>query len=92
MEWATAQEQRILAEGGADDESRITWLYRTILSRPPTREELTFVSKALQTQRELYQADPAAASKAIHVGESLPKNIAPVEETNGKFLLSPIVL
>ncbi|HMC10795.1 MAG TPA: DUF1553 domain-containing protein, partial [Pirellulaceae bacterium] len=92
FEASRALAERILAEGGADDESRITWLYRTILSRPPTREELTFVNKALQTQRELYQADPAAASKAIHVGESLPKNIAPVEETAAWTMIANLLL
>src|SRR4029078_7251287 len=36
FEASRALAERVLAEGGKIDDSRITWLYRTILSRPPT--------------------------------------------------------
>ena len=40
----------------------------------------------------LYRADPAAAKKAIHVGESKPKSIAPAEETAAWTMIANMVL
>src|SRR5262245_64323104 len=65
FEASRALAERALAEGGATDDSRIEWLYRTVLSRRPDSDELDLVGKALNRQRELYQADSEAAKKAI---------------------------
>jgi hypothetical protein len=92
FESARALAERILVEGGPSDDSRLTWLYRTILSRSPAAEELDLLSNALQKQREVYRADPSGASKAIRVGESSPKNVAPVEETAAWTMIANLVL
>src|SRR5262249_26508783 len=92
FEAARALAERILADGGSDDESRVTWLYRTVLSRRPTLEELAIVMKSLEKQREIYRADSAAASKAIHIGESVPKNVASPEETAAWTMIANLVL
>src|SRR6185436_7971234 len=51
FEAARALAERLIAEGGSTDESRIAWLYRTVLSRRPLAEESELVSKALAKQR-----------------------------------------
>ena len=79
-------------EGGSTDESRITWLYRTVISRRPAADELELVAKALQKQRDVFKADPNAAKKAIEVGESSPKNVAPAEETAAWTMIANLVL
>jgi hypothetical protein len=92
FEAARALAERIITTGGETDESRIAWLYRAVLSRRPTAQELEVVGKSLQKQRELYKADPAAASKAIHIGESSPKNVAPPEETAAWTMVANLIL
>jgi hypothetical protein len=92
FEAARALAERVLTEGGKTDESRINWLYRTVLSRRPTTAEQIVVAKALGRQLEIYRADPAAAEKAIKVGESSPKNIAPPDETAAWTMIANLVL
>jgi hypothetical protein len=92
FEAARALAERVLAEAPSADEERITLLYRTVLSRRPDAEEITLVIAALQKQRELYQADPAAATQAIHVGESKPKSVASAEETAAWTMIANLVL
>jgi hypothetical protein len=92
FEAARALAERIFAEGGTSDESRIAWLYRAVLSRRPAADELELVTKALEKQRANYRADVSAANKAISVGESLPKNVAPAEETAAWTMIANLVL
>jgi uncharacterized protein DUF1553/uncharacterized protein DUF1549/cytochrome c len=92
FESSRALAERLLAEGGATDESRITWLYRTVVSRRPAADELELVTKALKTQLEIYSADSVAAKKAIEIGESQPKNVAPAEETASWTMIANLIL
>ncbi len=94
FEAARALAERALAEGGSSDESRITWLYRTVLSRRPASDELAVVLKSLAKQRQIftYNPDPAAADKAIRVGESTPKGLAPPEETAAWTMVANLML
>jgi hypothetical protein len=92
FEASRALAERLLAEGGSTDEARIAWLYRTILSRPPLAEESALISKALTKQRDVYRADIKAAEKAIEVGESSPKKIAPADETAAWSMIANLVL
>ena len=92
FEAARALAERVLAEGGENDADRITYLYRTVLSRHPDGEELALVTDALQTQRGLYQADPEGAAKAIQVGESEPCGVAPAVETAAWTMVANLVL
>jgi hypothetical protein len=92
FEASRALAERLLSDGGATDDSRITWLYRTVLSRGPAAEELELVTKALDKQRQIYRADRAAAEKAIHVGESTPRNVAPAEETAAWTMIANLIL
>lgn len=92
FEAARALAERVLKEGGADDAHRFDWLFRTVLSRKPDAQEATMLQTALAKQRELYKADPQAAEKAVHIGESQPKNIAPAPETASWTLIANLVL
>ncbi len=92
FEAARALAERVIAEGGPDDEKRLHWLFRTVLSRKPDTKETTMLTAALAKQRELYQKDPKAAEKAILVGESLPKKIATPAETAAWTLIANLVL
>jgi hypothetical protein len=92
FEAARALAERLLSERGSSDENRIAWLYRTILSRQPLAEESALINKALTKQRDVYRADIKAAEKAIQVGESSPKNIAPAEETAAWTMIANLVL
>ncbi|MFO1486428.1 MAG: PSD1 and planctomycete cytochrome C domain-containing protein [Verrucomicrobiaceae bacterium] len=92
FEAARALAERVLKEGGPDDEKRLHWLFRTVLSRNPDAQEFSMLTAALTKQRELYQKDPKAAEKAILVGESLPKKFAAPAETAAWTLIANLVL
>lgn len=92
FEAARSLAERVLSEGGETTTERVTWLYRIVLSRIPDEEESRLVSEALETQLSLYRADPAAAAKAIQVGESKPKNIAPPEDTAAWTMIANLIL
>jgi hypothetical protein len=92
FEAARALAERVIAEGGKTTAERVTFLYRTVLSRRPDADELRLVSAALAKQRELYRADPEAATRAIRVGESRPKGVAPADETAAWAMIANLVL
>jgi hypothetical protein len=50
------------------------------------------MSDALDVQRRLFEADPAGAGRAIRVGESPPRNVAPAPETAAWTLLANLLL
>jgi hypothetical protein len=92
FEAARALAERILQEGGQDDAAKLHCLFRTVLSRQPDEKESAMLNGALAKQRELYQPDPKAAEKAIHTGESTPKNLASAPETASWTLIANLVL
>ena len=92
FESARALAERILTDGGETTVDRLSFLYRTVLSRLPMTEEIPLLTAALQKHIELFTADPDAAKKSIHVGESKPKNIASAIETAAWTMLANLVL
>jgi len=68
--------RRILAEGGADERSRIVTGFRLCTSRRPTAAEVDVLEKALTRELAHFRKDPAAA-KAVFKGAAPPKD--PVE-------------
>ena len=92
FEAARALAERAISEGGTTPESRITFLYRTVLGRKPDAEELRLVTAALAKQRELFAADKAAAAKVVRVGESKPRGFAPNDETAAWAMIANLVL
>lgn len=92
FEAARALAERALTEGGTSTTDRITFLYRMVLSRKPDTDELRVMTAALDKQRAIYTADPAAAAKAIAVGESKPRRIAPDSETAAWTMIANLIL
>jgi len=92
FESARALAERVLAEGGKTNDERLRFLYRTVLSRPPTVDEIPLLTSALAKQTEYFAADPNSAKKAIHVGESKPRNVASEIETAAWTMLANLIL
>jgi len=92
FEAARALAERVLSEGGADTNSRLEFLYRTVLSRQPNADEIQIVTAALQKQLELFAAENGAATKAIHVGESEPKKVAADLATAAWTMVANLIL
>jgi hypothetical protein len=92
FEAARALAERVLTEGGADDTSRLRWLFRTVLSRVPDEKESGLLTDALAQQRYHAGADAQAAEAVVKAGESMPKNVAPAIETAAWTLVANLVL
>lgn len=92
FEAARGLAERVLSEGGATTPDRLRFLYRTVVSRAPTDDELTLLTNSLHRQIELFTADPEGAKKAVHVGESQPRNVAPAVETAAWTMIANLVL
>jgi hypothetical protein len=65
--------ERMLVEGGKTPAERIRFGYRVVLSRDPEAVESEVVAKTLQQYVDRYQKEPAAAAKALRVGDSPPR-------------------
>ncbi len=65
--------ERILLEGGATPDERITFAFRLAIARQPTPRERTVLRRVFDQQLARFTADPAAATKLLTVGES-PRN------------------
>ncbi|HEY1186877.1 MAG TPA: PSD1 and planctomycete cytochrome C domain-containing protein [Gemmata sp.] len=92
FEAARALAERAISEGGATTGARITFLYRTVLSRKPDAEEVRLVTAALEKQRALFAANPAGAKKVVTAGESKPKGAAPDVEVAAWTMVANLVL
>ncbi|MBS0205603.1 MAG: PSD1 domain-containing protein [Planctomycetes bacterium] len=92
FEAARAFAERILSEGGPTVDGRIRYAYRATLSRSPEPDELAVVQRALKECLTRYQNDPAAANKAIAVGESKPSGKFDPSELAAYTLISNLIL
>ena len=61
--------ERLLRRTG-DDDARLVSAFRSVTSRPPTRDEQKILTSALATHRAHFTADPEAAKKILTNGES----------------------
>ena len=84
--------ERIISEGGKTVGSRINYLYRTVVSRLPSPEELELIEAAYASQKALFDVDNEAALKAIKVGESLPADSTPPAEFAAWTMIANLVL
>lgn len=62
--------ERVLREVTSDDAARLERAYRLLVARPPTVKEQQVLSKLLQSQRDRYQKDLAAAEKLLKIGDA----------------------
>lgn len=70
VEAARKLAQRMILEGGATPEERLTYGFRWTTARKPSAEELAVLVRVYQSHLAEYQADKAAAEKLIAVGET----------------------
>jgi len=70
VEAARRISQRMLKEGGASADERITWMFRVVSNRQPTAGELVVLKQLFEEQRAVFAADGSAAEKLLKVGEA----------------------
>jgi len=61
---------RILREGGATTEQRLSFACRTVLARPPSEREKRILTGVHRDMSAAYQKDLKAALDLLSVGES----------------------
>jgi len=61
---------RVLRDGGATAESRLTLLHRLVCGRHPTERELGLLRGVLVELQTSFRAEPAAAKRLLEVGET----------------------
>ena len=80
--WAEAA--RVLAAkamaAAATPEDRLRYAFRRVLGRKPTETDLRILGKALEKQRAIYDAEPAATRKLIAIGTAPVSGEFPAEE------------
>jgi hypothetical protein len=62
--------ERMLREGGKDEEQKLAWTFRLVTSRRPTEKEIAVIKQLFREQREIFAADEQAAAKLLAVGEA----------------------
>jgi hypothetical protein len=62
--------ERVMHEGGATVEDRITWAFRLVLARRPSAEESAVLNDLFNRQLGRYRDDKPSAQKLLSVGES----------------------
>jgi hypothetical protein len=92
VEAARALAERVIADGGATADTRIAFLYRTVLSRTPDADEVRLVTASLERQRAIFAADPAAARRLVRTGESTPRRVVPDPEVAAWTMIANLVL
>lgn len=70
VEAARTLAQRMIDSGGANFAERLSFAYRTVLSRMPSARELQVLEKQLAANLNHYQQDVELAKKLIMLGES----------------------
>ncbi len=60
--------QRVLSEGPADTEGRLTFAFRCATARTPNERELAVLQESLAAQLAHYGENPEAAKKLVNVG------------------------
>lgn len=70
VEAARALATRTLRDGGESLRDQVTFAFRTVLARPPRRDEIKVLERVFQEQHELFAKDAKAADSLLAVGES----------------------
>jgi hypothetical protein len=70
VECARRLAQRIMREGGANFEQRLSYAMALCVCRPPSLAELRTLYSTFEQEMNRFQKDPAAVSQILAVGES----------------------
>jgi len=62
--------QRMLKEGGATPDGRISYVFRLMTNLEPSPGQLVILRNLLDEQRQIFAADPASAQQLVSVGEA----------------------
>ena len=92
FEAARAFAERIMTDGGATPADRITFAYRSAISRKPSAEEISVVGDSLKKFLAEYAQSPDAAKKVIGNGESKPKESLAPNELAAWTLVANLIL
>ena len=84
--------ERILLEGGSTPDERITFAFRLATARQPAPRELNVLRRVFEQQLARFNADPAAATKLIAVGESARNEQLPNAELAAWSMVANVIL
>ncbi len=62
--------EKVISDGGDSVESRVNFVYRSVLARQPGQKELEIVSSLYDEHLAEFNADPEAARQLLSLGES----------------------
>jgi hypothetical protein len=60
----------MMRQGGATPESRVSFAFRKVLSRKPTTQEISILTKGLQQRIARFRGDLDGARALVKVGQS----------------------
>ncbi|WP_435007851.1 DUF1553 domain-containing protein [Tundrisphaera lichenicola] len=64
--------QLAMKEGGGDNGSRASWMFRRVLGRSPSPREALVLAGLVDEQRSIFEGDRESAGKLLSVGDSKP--------------------
>lgn len=70
VEAARALASLALRHGGGNDEVRLAWAWRRVLSRSPSTAERGVLAALLRKHRDEYAADPESARRLLGIGQA----------------------
>ncbi len=91
-EAARSLAERMISEGGSDDDPRIVHGFRLATGRRPTTNELKVLRAGLDGYSETYAAKPDAAAAVIAVGASSPANDIQADHLAAFTALASVIL
>ncbi len=80
VEAARVFADRVLQEGGPDDDHRLTFACEHVLSRRPDERERDLLQRLLQANRETFAGDPDRANQLLSVGLAPTHSTQPASE------------
>ena len=84
--------ERILREGGGEDDDRLAFAFRIATSRYPESAELVVLKELLSAAKAKYQSDPDAANELLSAGESKSnENLDPADHAAWTIVASAIL-
>ncbi len=92
VEAARALAARVVQQGGAQENDKISWLFLQVLSRPDTQQERRVLLQILQTARDYYNDNPQAAVQLQTNGLFKLESTADVIEVSAWTMACRVVL
>ena len=72
--------ERLISDGGNNDQERLRYAFRLATARYPTPQETAVLDRILKNATKKYTANPEAAEKLLAVGEAKRDESLPAEE------------